>query len=233
MRVRLLVLFVFLGFLSFANAQTQTDSLKIFKKHSLQFRTYNLLSLSSFKGSLVSYKFHTTDDHAYRIGVSARARKTDEQKIRDSFRSTDTSMLDQDINGNEIFFELILEYLTYFNPKDDLKMFLGFGPRLYLNINNFDTDDVTFSGNSYVKENKFDRYKFGLTFSYGLEWFFRKNMSLHAEYGFNISYIYEENNFTRINDYDSNPNGLDKSSEKRTGFEFDDANTLLGISLYF
>ncbi len=233
MRVRLLVLFVFLGFLSFANAQTQTDSLQIFKKHSLQFRTSNLLSLYSFKGSLISYKYHPSDDHAFRLSISARARKTDEEEMSDSFRSSDTLMLDQDISQNAISLELFLEYLTYFNPKDDLKMFLGIGPRLYISTNNYDTDDVTASERSYVKESGYDRYKVGLTFSYGLEWFFRKNMSLHAEYGFNFSYLYEENSYIRIRDYDDYPNGLDKNSEKRTGFDFDDSSALLGISLYF
>jgi hypothetical protein len=74
MKVRLATL-VLLGFLfSLATAQTGADSTRIFKPNSFQFRVYNFISLSSFKGSLISYKYHPSDKTAYRVGVGGKKR---------------------------------------------------------------------------------------------------------------------------------------------------------------
>ncbi len=114
-------------------------------------------------------------------------------------------------------------------------MYFGMGPRIALNIDNFDTDDISFLGaeTSYVKKSVNDRYQIGLTFSYGVELFFRKNFSLHAEYGFNISYFYQESTRIRITEYSGNPTRTDDYTMQSSGFEFDDTSALLGLSVYF
>jgi len=214
-------------------AYSQTDSSRIFKTHSIQFRTSNLLSLSSFKGSFVSYKYQPKDDYAYRFGISLNGRNTVENENIDSYQYSDSSFLDQKRNSNYALIEVVAEYLKYFNLKEELKMFFGFGPRIYFSINNSDTDKVQSENYNYYKERKDNYYQFGLSFSYGLEWFFRENMSLHAEYGINFSYIYNESKIWRIYPDDSDSDRFSKTSEVNKGFEINDTSALLGLSLYF
>ena len=213
---------------------SQADSSRVFKTHSVQFRTSNLLSLSSFKGSFISYKYHPSDDHAYRLGISLNGQKYDEAEKANNYQYSDTSFFDQTKNNNYFGIEIMVEYLKYFRSKEELKMYFGLGPRVNLRINDYDTDKVQYDDyNSFYKEQKDDRYRLGLTFSYGLEWFFRKNMSLHAEYGFTFSYLYEEYSRWIIYPHDNDPDGFIKNSEVRKGFEIDDTGALLGLSLYF
>lgn len=220
-------------FLLTSMVYSQVDSLRIFKTHSVQFRTSNLLSLSSFKGSFLSYKYHPNDDHAYRFGISLNGRESVEDEKIDNYQYSDTSLFDQTRNTNYLIIDIMVEYLKYFRLKEELKMYFGLGPRVNLTINDYDTDKVQYEGYSFYKEQKNDRYRFGLTFSYGLEWFFRKNMSLHAEYGFTFSYLYEEYSNWRIYPHDNDPDGFIKNTEVRKGFELDDTGALLGLSLYF
>jgi hypothetical protein len=236
MKMKLNILFLLGIFLSLTNANTQADSSKIFKTHSMQFRVNNFVSLSSFKGAFISYKYHSSDRNALRVGMSFRIKKWEEEVSLDYFYS-DTILFDQNRDNNYMDIEIMIEYLRYFNLKNEVKMFLGAGPRVAFNIDNFDTDDSSVSGNrsyDYIKKGKNDRYQIGLTFTYGLEWFFKKDMSLHAEYGFNVSYIYQEYGRTVVADY---PPGdsirIDDSSRKDSGFEIDDTGALLGLSIYF
>ncbi len=219
---------------SLANAQTQPDSTKIFKTNSLQFKVYNFISLSSFKGTLFSYKFHLNDQTAYRLGVSVRARKGDEEETRDVFHS-DTSMFYQNSDNNYITMSIMIEYLKYFNPQDEIKLFLGIGPLLSFNISSMNNNDVSVLGNTqdYYKKSQNERYQVGLTINCGLEWFFKKNMSLHAEYGFNAYYYFEESSGTRIIVDPNYPNANNYYSNKRSGFRLNDAGGLLGLSVYF
>ena len=234
MKMKLIVLFLLMFFLSFANANTQADSSKIFKTHSLQFRVNNFISFTQFKGYLLSYKRHFSDQSAFRTGMSVRVRKW-EEKESNYYLYPDTTRLDQNLDCNDMEIEIMIEYLRYFNLKNDVKIFFGIGPRLLFDINNFDTDDISVSGDrySYVKKYNYDHYQFGLTFSYGLEWFFMKNMSLHAEYGFNLSYDYRKYGRTEINKYPASPVRENYDLIKDSGFEFDDTGALLGISIYF
>ena len=228
MTTRIIYLFLFLVLSAYA----QTDSTRIFKKHALQFRTAGLLSLSSFKGSFISYKYHPQDDYAFRFGISLSGTKTSEDNKRESL-SVDTSFYDLDIDNNRFNIEFVIEYLKYFNPKDELKMFFGIGPRVYLQIYDSKANNIQAKNYSYQKDYTNNGYEIGVTCSYGLEWFFRDNMSLHAEYGFNFSYINTKQGYTRVYPQENNPDRYEKNSDDRNGFEIDDSSALLGLSLYF
>jgi hypothetical protein len=231
--MRITVLFFYLFLFIFTMGFAQTDSTRVFKTHALQFRSSGLLSLSSFKGSFISYKYHPKDDHAFRFGISLNGDKSKENQKRDNYRNADTSFLDLDRNYNEFFIECTVEYLKYFNLENELKMFFGIGPRLYIRTYNYNADKIRSKDYYYQKEYRNDQYKAGFTFSYGLEWLFKDNMSLHAEYGINVSYIYEKYNNTQIYPYDDGPDGFVKDSNESNGFEIDDTGGLLGLSLYF
>jgi hypothetical protein len=234
MKVRLATL-VLLGFLfSLATAQTGADSTRIFKPNSFQFRVYNFISLSSFKGSLISYKYHPSDKTAYRVGVGVRAAKWKEEVSEDRIY-TDTTLFDQDLNRSDVTISLMLEYLKYFNIRGDIKIFTGAGPLVSYDIDHSNTADVTVVGDdyNYYEKYNYDHFEFGLTFSYGLEWFFRKNMSLHAEYGFNLTYFHEKFIRNRVYSYPGDIIRLDNQTEKQNGFRLSDRGALLGLSVYF
>ena len=235
LKTKFLYLFILAFFLTLGNVYSQEDSTRIFKTNSIQFRMQNLLSLSSFKGALISYKYHTNDQNAFRFGINLYVRKWVEDETDEYFRS-DTTFYNQKRDHNNMQIELIAEYLRYINPTDKIKMFFGIGPRAAFTINNFDTDEASSSdnvGHSYTQKYNNDHYEFGLTASYGLEWMFMQNMSLHAEYGFNISYFYDYYARTYKRENITPPDTIDNISEERTGFVFDDAGALLGISIYF
>lgn len=233
MRLRLFFLLLFVFVFSSLNAQTSPDSTTVFKKHALQFRLYNILSLSSFKGKMLSYKYHFNDQNALRIGISASVQGWTEDETNSS-SSPDTAFQNEEqstngYNGTEV----IIEYLKYFNVQKELKMFLGTGPRAFINYRVKDTqkpkNNEYHSYDTYYLQSEF---QIGLSASYGVEWFFRKNMSLHAEYGLNISYFFTDYRRTRIY---ARPEGNteNKSSETRKGIKLDSRGATLGLSIYF
>lgn len=212
------------------SSYSQTDSTTVFTTHSLQFKVYSLASLSSFKGMLFSYKYHLNNRNAIRLGVSAYAMKIDEEKKyeRETYIKENYNQVADDTNAK---FEVMIEFLKYFNINKEIKHFLGIGPRIELDIDEYDTKDFTFDMNNnyyYTDNAKRNSYEFGLTFSYGVEWFFRENMSIHAEYGCNLSYF--------IWDYIDADKYLDgdiySTKIKKDGIIIDDTGALLGLSIY-
>jgi len=78
-----LIIFLLIALLCAGSiAQENADTLKIFKTNSLQFGV-RTLSLTSFSGALVSFKYHADDQTAYRFGISTRIEKSREDEIRD------------------------------------------------------------------------------------------------------------------------------------------------------
>ncbi len=228
-----LFILAMLGFFV-STATAQTDSIRVFKDHALQLGVRGLFEFNSFKGGLISYKYHTSDKTAYRIGISARGNNLNVVEDNKYFRS-DTLSLDHEQNRDLISLGITAEYLHYFNPADDLKMFFGVGPRLAANIGESDTERVTVGGSgiSYTQDSENISYQIGLTLNYGLEWFFRHNMSLHAEYGFRIYYLYDKDKSTRIRVIEDQDDYVDKFSRTQKGIIFGDTNVLIGLSLYF
>ena len=233
MKRKLIVLLLVVLLFSVSNAQEKADSLKIFKTNSLQFGV-RTLSLTNFTGALVSYKYHVDDQTAYRFGISARIEKSNEDEIRDYFYH-DTSYLD--LKRDNIFtsIQLNVQYLHYVNVKDEIKVFLGFGPQVEIYMYDFDTDKINASGNAniYDKKRINDRYSFGFRGSFGVEWFFIKNLSLHAEYGLFAYYFLEKNNRITVFEYSNEPNRYNEIKVESNGWGLDDAGALFGLSVYF
>ena len=234
MRSRLITLLLLCFLLSLTNAQTKADSSRVFKTHSLQFRVYDFISLSSFKGNLISYKYHRSDKTAYRVGVGVRVEKSKDKSSQDYFY-TDTTLFDLDLNFKMVTVNFMLEYLKYFNPSADIKIFAGGGPLVSYGLSTENPDNVSIIGEryNYYKKREQDSYEIGLTFSYGVEWLFRKNMGLHAEYGFNITYFHEKYIRELVGSYPGDNIRLDNITEKQNGFRLSDRGALLGLSVYF
>ena len=228
MKTKLIILLYVVVIFSLSNAQENADTLKVFKTNSLQFRVYDFISLSSFKGALLSYKYHCSDEKAFRFGVSVRIDSWGEDETRNMFY-TDTSLLNQKRDHIYTNIQFIAQFLKYLNLKDEIKLFYGIGPYLSLNLNDFDTDEVVTSGNVnvYDKKRKNENYQFGLMGSIGLEWFFKNNMSLNAYY------FYENRQTLRVYEHSQDPDRIEDRKVESDGWGIDDVGALLGLSVYF
>ena len=237
MKLKILFLSIFL-FTSLIYAQAELDTTKqnVFKKHSLQFRVTNVLSLSSFKGTLISYKFHFNDKRAIRFGISLVSRSIAEDKLSEKdyeeLENTEQNLIYGDLS---LYFSG--EYLYYFNPSDEIKFFAGIGPQVNIFIDDKSTKDFTNSDTSanysYYKDYTRHTYQLGLTSAYGLEWFFRKNMSLHAEYSFSFLYYYKRfyKNYVQVLSGENDNSNKYETLEK--GLIFNSNYVRFGMSVYF
>ena len=132
---------------------------------------------------------------------------------------------------------MTFEFINYLNPNDEVKIFWGIGPRVNINIDNFDTDKISVTDSidySYEKMRKNNYYEAGVTGAFGIEWFFRNNMSLHAEYSFNFSYFYRIYSRYRkgYNDYYDNDT-FARYSYSDHGILFKANPLRFGLSVYF
>lgn len=233
----LLYLVIFIFFTNaFSQAKTDSTNSNIFHKHSLQFRVSSYFNLSSFKGSLLSYKYHFSDNHAFRLGLDLDS-KTDEYDDNNDFYGNDTSNFGKTIS--QAYYDLFIvgEYLFYVNPSKDVKLFVGIGPQLKLYKSRQKTDKIfhsdTSASYSYDKESERKISEFGISAVYGMEWFFRSNMSLHAEYSFSMAYSIISKDSHRVSvsrfyDHDA----ITKTSYDDKGYIFRSNSVRFGLSIY-
>ena len=131
---------------------------------------------------------------------------------------------------------LPIQVLYYINPQNAVKVFLGIGPdfsyRSYESNqdNNIYNDDFT---SSYNRESSEYQYSIGLSSAYGVEWFFLDNMSLTAEYGFSLLYIYREDKYKLTLTDEENTTSSDNSIKNTEGWRLLSNGALFGISVYF
>ena len=233
MKTKLVILVLIFVLFSFVQGQENCDSLKIFKKHSLQFGV-RTLSLTNFSGALISYKYHFNDESAIRFGVNARIEKSKNESIRD-YSFYDTSYIEQDLENIFSSIQINIQYLKYINAESEIKVFYGIGPQIEIDMYDFDTDKIYTYGNynQYDKKRIDDRFRFGLRGSIGTEWFFQNNLSLHAEYGFFAYYFIEKEQRITIREYTNEPLRYNESKRDISGWGFSNTSALFGLSVYF
>ena len=218
--------------LSLLSAQTEQDSTKIFKTHSIQFRVQDCFSLSSFKGSLISYKYHFNDRNALRIGFSNNIEIGDEEKDYDVFLE-DTTYYEEQISNSDINLVVTMEYLRYLNPTKEIIIYIGGGTKTSVHKHTEKVDEKSHTEQFYDKSRKYSIIKAGLSFSYGLEWKFRKNMSLHAEYGNDILWFHYKSRKYRTRTLPEEGEQYSIHKEVEKGIELNSTGVLLGLSIYF
>ena len=181
---------------------SEDDSSKVYMRYpgskALEFRMYSVFSLSALTGGNISYKSFRNEKKAIRIGLNFygnadwKSGKYKEVELDYSIDSTefDTTSYIRDINQNYIDFSLGLQFIKYSKPKIGISLCYGFGPligyRSNLN-NNKDSGLKTKLPNEYdhiITDYKSidEKYYGGITTMIGVEWFFHKSVSFHAEY---------------------------------------------------
>ena len=228
----MLTKFNFVGFISlqifilvFANTgycqnSSYLDSLD--GKYALQFQISDNFNLTNFQGTTFSGKYHFSDRDAIRLGLSLDIGKADSDAETNQFDSVNVAEVSY--NSNNFSVTLKSQYIRYFVETDNIAFYGGTGPFVtYSTLKTEEETTGTPSDKNYKVTN--DSFILGVDFIAGVEWFFIKNMSLSAEYGFSFSY----RSRTAKREID---NGLySDSNEKLYRFSGNDIN--FGISVYF
>jgi opacity protein-like surface antigen len=153
----------------------------------LQFQITSNFTLNSFAGSAISYKHQVSHDRARRIGIS----------LENSYFERETPESEMEFNENRLDLSFGAEYtwMKYTNPESDAKFYYGYGPRVNAR---YDITEVL-TGNRIAERSRNTLGLAAIGYA-GVEWFFKSNMSLHAEYRisaqvnyFNEKIVVEEN----------------------------------------
>ncbi len=235
-RTLLPVFFLLLVAATISPAQTQTDSTHHrqnfkFKKTSLQFSLNQYSGLRSFEGGLLSAKYHFSNPFALRLGIDFYLNNSDNSsKIEVVETDSLISIYDRTSKKNTV--RILATFIYYFNPSDEFKLFAGTGPFLSLSTRK-QNESNRYSDFINYNNKEITTYSAGLRFVYGLEWFFRENMSLLAQYGFQTSYDWSETVTTTWVKAQPGNSTTRKNTLTGDGFSLNSGVPNLGLSLYF
>lgn len=165
--------------------------------------------LSSFTGSVISYKWHLSADEARRLGVSLNASYLAREL-------TSTPGNNNTANSSNINISVVFSWMYYINPDAVIKFYYGYGPALSFGYGESQIE----SPNGTKREVTNTRYSIAALGYAGVEWFFLPSMSLHAEYraSISVSSINEEG---------------ERSESEGTNFRLGGNGVLFGLSVYF
>lgn len=150
----------------------ETENPLTANSRSLQFGIGENFSLNSFTGTAFSYKRHTAQNQANRIGFS----------LNNSLQSAGDPDVDNSDNVNTLLsLNATYTWMHYLNSETEVKPYFGYGPGLSFSYNKQnppgDDNSITNTGLGLS----------GVAYT-GVEWFFHRSLSLHAEYGVSLSF---------------------------------------------
>lgn len=208
-------------------------------KWALQFEISNNFTLRSFSGSIISFQKMLSTEKAIRVGLSVYSdysRSKDHQQnlpLKDSnnIQKTDSN---QKVNAGDITVEAGISFIRFKKMIDKVHFFYGYGPGLSFSFQQTHSKVHSYSvlsnDSTYLHSNLLSsELTPGLEVhgDLGVEWFFRSNMSLLAEYvpRFGIKYDhYYSRNFDQ--------GTLSKTKHNNLRFNLD-SNVHFGLSVYF
>jgi hypothetical protein len=189
----------------------------------LQFRINNNFTLGGFQGGVISLKHHRSARSAFRLGLSLGFAADDDQ----SYLTTrnDTVIVDgkQDRRNNRQNVRLDLQYVRYPNPGSRVNLFVGVGPLLSYYRNYYEQES-----NTAVAYQERTSWGVGASGQLGVEWFATKSISLHAEYGVFIQYVWSSEEGQTVDTTTRRVTSGDGRS-----VNFGASSLLFGLSAYF
>jgi len=221
-----LTILLALFFVNSTLAQPSADSLKNtsfeFGKSSLQFGLGSYFTIGSYKGTIFSGKYHFSNKVALRTGISLTA-YNDDQNINSEYRDNDSlfSSINSERNDVQLSFESLVLY--YLNPQAEIKFYFGLGPYFSYSYDERVSDEGI-NSTPFRKVTLDKTIAFGLSTAYGIEWFFKKDMSLIADYGFKVRYFERKRQIEDL---------FTEKTTKNTGYSFGQNYVKAGISIYF
>ncbi|MGE5621095.1 MAG: hypothetical protein ACM3U0_00845 [archaeon] len=200
----------------------------------LQFQIGSNFSLSSFQGSVISYKHHFSRDKALRIGLSVYVDGTKSDGSSEMFTVDRDSLVTGSQNAakrKENSIQLNTQFIWYLNPGEKLLIYGGAGPFLtygYGKVNTENKSNDPFIKDKSLNEQKSSTWSPGVKGEIGVEWFAAQNISLLAEYGLMASYSWTETEITS-----TYPLYVQKSNNKLEGWNVRNDTVKFGVTLYF
>ena len=203
---------------------TESPDSSNIKKKSLQFNIDNLNNLiEPFQGALISLNYHIDKTLSFRIGMNAAFHNEDyEQEEQSSTINTNSSKS----------FSISAQFLNYKISNSKISHYYGIGPTF---IYGYSESKKNYpEGNSMKYQKDISRtFVCGALASYGLEWHFRKEMSVFAEYGAELECeFYEQETKNEYNE-DYSQNNKTTHPLKKTNWDFKSSGAVLGLSIYF
>jgi opacity protein-like surface antigen len=211
-------------FLYFASsALFAQDSTSLAGKYALQFQISQNFTLSNFLGSVISGKYHFTNNSAIRLGVTFSSSMDNDGQNIDYQNSTNSASYMAEQNGKS--FDITAQYLVYPEVNKKILFYWGAGPRVaYTYSNNKTNHSSTGSPDNYITA-KTNSWTVGVLGSAGVEWFFTSQMSILAEYGLSYVYSYSKREKTEgVND---------RITDKNHNYSFGASIVRFGLSVYF
>lgn len=200
-----------------ANAQNESEEIKLpSERYALLFQIGENFNLSSFDGSVISFKYHFENSNALRIGVSISGSSYDEEYSTDSQVFEDNATFLRD----NFYGRVNIEYLIYNELFKDITFLYGCGPFLAY-FNNYTLEENEDQSNYSTEETE---WNYGLDVKAGFEWFVSTNFSFIAEYS--LTFANSINELKVDGTYDIS------STRTRDRFEVQGQGVKIGLTVY-
>lgn len=199
----------------------------------LQFRIGSNFSLSSFQGSTISYKKHTSENRAYRIGISVSGGILKDSQVYEAYDDTDSLHYDYTRNNGDLSIALSWQLLKY-SRSGNAYFYYGYGPNIAygLDYQKALREETRTTEPEIIEEQGLDinhGISIGAILLAGVEYFITNSISIHAEYSQGIKYTYQWNKYfdDRIGDTTRN------TIRKFNAVSLDAGGARFGCSFYF
>ncbi|MBW6457952.1 MAG: hypothetical protein K0B52_02200 [FCB group bacterium] len=170
----------------------------------LQFKIGSNFSLSSFSGSTISYKKHTSENRAYRIGISLSGRIRNQLYLLDHV--TDSLDQRQTSDRNDLSIGLSAQFLKYL-PFKHSYFYYGYGPSLsYSSTLRKSLWEYFLTGEWEAPSDEtigtVNEINIGISWLAGVEIFITRAVSIHGEYSQGLFYLYSQYKYSGNPDRD-------------------------------
>ncbi len=214
-------IFIIIFLILFSSAFSQEDinnSMKFSK--ALQFQIDENFTLKDFQGALISFKKHLGNSRALRVGLS-----TGFQLNTGECHPESTSSEVRKTDCHNFSLGIYSQYLFYSKSNSSIQFFWGAGPTIGYSRRKSDIEHIRFN-NIINKEGHVEYHiQGGLSGVMGVEWLFRENMSLSAEYGMYFSYNYSKLKITPDDEF--------KIENINKSLKLGSNSIKFGLSIYF
>lgn len=218
------------------------------KRSALQFSIKNLLSLSSFYGSMISYRVDLNNNKAYRIGISLSEKydnrnseiESGSQFIIDDTLRNYTEIIDRSYPSTDI--SITINYLKINKLRNNTEQYLyiGYGPVFGFDYYKYkdDTDRSTYNytvgdqTSSYSRNGNIYSFRIGLNAAVGIERVLKDNIYISAEYNPQCYYVYE-NFHDKQKNTDNYGDIVYKNTDRKSNSIKISQSVRFGISLFF
>lgn len=215
----------------------------------LQFGITSNLTLTSFQGSMLGVVYRFSADNALRGGIGFNANINDGTNTSGG-TANDTSFGSSSGSSSSNYsnYSLILQYVWYIHPENDIHLYYGIGPLLsyyrdsYSNANPRPLTAIT-NGSSqgfwetYYSSTSTTRTGAGVGGVIGVEWNAYRWVTVHADYDPSIQYLWGKTSDDRRYTFSSIPPGISlvpsstSSSGTTTGWNLTNPRVYFGIDV--